>query len=303
MQHPALPHTASVSTGTAPGTPGAMVRPDPRWERYARLLVLGVCIGFGIGHVLFAISGWTLVDVEAYWGAAMRLREGGALYPVLDDPTTADVYRYAPWFAWAWVPLTYLPRGVVEVAWSVALLGAVAAVLYRVLVPLTVAGAAVAGLLGGLLLLIASVGNVHPLLVAALVFGVERRSGPLWVALAASLKAVPILFVVVYLARGEWRRAALAVVLTALLVAPMLLYDLSAYPFSAGELSLSLANRAPAAWVALTVLAVGVTWWAARRRSSHDWLAASVAALVALPRAFPYDLTLLLAGVARPRSR
>lgn len=56
------------------------------------------------------------------------------------------------------------------------------------------------------ILLAASASALVPLIVAALVLGVERRTGPPWIAFAASLKAVPILFVVTYLGRREWVR-------------------------------------------------------------------------------------------------
>lgn len=51
---------------------------------------------------------------------------------------------------------------------------------------------------------ISAVGNAQALMVAWLVWGAERRSGPLWIALAASLKAVPILFAIVYIGRRQW---------------------------------------------------------------------------------------------------
>ena len=70
---------------------------------------------------------------------------------------------------------------------------------------------------------------MQPLLVLGLMWGVERRSGPLWIALGASLKGVPLLLALVYAGRGEWRRAAMALGLTAVLVAPALLFDLSHY--------------------------------------------------------------------------
>ncbi len=53
-------------------------------------------------------------------------------------------------------------------------------------------------------------GNVHALLIAALVLDVERRSGPAWIGVAASLKLFPLLFVLTYLGRRQWRRAAIA---------------------------------------------------------------------------------------------
>jgi hypothetical protein len=160
---------------------------------------------------------------------------------------------------------------------------------------------AAAGLIGGLLVLIDSTGNVQALLVAMLLFGVERRSGPLWIALAASLKAVPLLFILVYAGRGEWGRVALTVALTALLVAPALLFDLAGYPTNPGELSYSLFNRSFPLWAGAVAGCVALALAVAVRRSPHAWLAASLAAIATLPRLWTYDFTFLAVGLARTR--
>jgi alpha-1,2-mannosyltransferase len=267
-----------------------------------RMVAVGIALGLGLAQVIFSLSGWTLEDMNAYWDAALRLREGAALYPAYADPTAADVYRYTPWFAFAWLPLTFLPIGVVRVLWSVALLAGVGAALLPLLRRPTYASIALAAILGSLLLRIASVGNVHPLLIAALVLGVARPSGPMWVGVAASLKVVPILFAVTYAARGEWRRAAASLIVAAVLVAPTFLFDLSRYPADPGELSFSLYNRIPIAWAALAGGLVAFAAFLAWRRSAHAWLAMAIAALVALPRTFAYDFTFLLVGTADRRS-
>ena len=262
------------------------------------MVAVGIAVGFGLAQVVFSVSGWTLVDMDAYWQAGMRLREGAALYPVYADATAAEVYRYTPWFAFAWVPLTYLPIGLVRILWSALLVAGVGAALIPLLRQPSHASIALAALLGSLLLRIASVGNVHPLLVAALVLGVARSSGPLWVGIAASLKIVPILFAIVYAARGEWRRAAVSVLVAAVLVAPTFLFDLSNYPADPGELSFSLYNRIPIAWAVLALALVAVAAFLAWRRSAYCWLAMAIAALAALPRTFAYDFTFLLVGTA-----
>src|SRR5688500_18548027 len=99
-----------------------MLRWWPRLAPAARLLVLAICVLYGVGNVAYSISTWHMPDVDAYWGAAMRLREGESLYIAHSDVDASDVYRYAPWFAWAWVPFTFLPRQTVEGAWAVSLI-------------------------------------------------------------------------------------------------------------------------------------------------------------------------------------
>ncbi|MGH2385582.1 MAG: hypothetical protein ACRDGB_11120, partial [Candidatus Limnocylindria bacterium] len=54
--------------------------------------------------ILYSIGNWTLEDMDAYWDAAVRLRAGEPLYREYADATAANVYRYAPWFAFAWIP-------------------------------------------------------------------------------------------------------------------------------------------------------------------------------------------------------
>lgn len=266
-----------------------------------RILALAICIGFGLAFVIANVPSWELEDSEAYWNAALRLREGAPLYIPVADPGADELiaYRYAPWFAWLWVPLTYLPKGAVQVGWSVVLLASVGFALLPVLRERSVAAVCIAALLGGLLIRTASTGNVHALLVTALVQGVPRRSGPIWIGIAASLKFVPILYALVYLGRREWLRAGAAVLVAALFLAPALLQDLRGYPTDPGE-SLSLLSLAgPIPWAALALLCAAVAVVAARGR--HAWAAASVAVLAAVPRLQLYDATYLLVGLGRGR--
>ena len=259
-------------------------------KRAARLVVIGLVVGVGISQLILTIGDWHLSDADAYWNAAMRIREGQPLYPPLADTEASDVYRYAPWFAWAWVPLTILPQGAAYAAWSLILLLASAAAL----LPLARRRAwlAVAFFLP-ILVGISGIGNVQPLIVAALVLGVERRSGPLWVAAAASLKAAPILFAVTYLGRRQWWRAAASAGLTALLVAPMLLEDLDNYPRGADAAALLIG------WPIAYGLAVAAAILLALRlaRTPWAWLGSAMAVALALPRFFVYDVTFLLPSV------
>ena len=264
----------------------------PTWlPRYARLLIVAVVVGVGIGHLYWSVIDWHMADAGAYWQAALRLREGGELYPVVTNVEASDVYRYAPWFAWAAIPFTFLPQQVAGGIWSAIL---ICASCIAILPLVRERQYLVAAFFWPILVGISASGNVHALMIAALVMGVERRSGPVWIALAASLKAVPILLVVVYVARREWWRAALTLFLTGVLVGPMLLYDLSAYPRSAGEAGLLIS------WPMIYVLAVGaaVTATVLLAQRPHRWLAAATAVALALPRFFLYDVTLILIGAA-----
>lgn len=251
--------------------------------RHAAVRFLAVALAAIAGLILLASLiagqlGTVAGDVNVYWTAAERLRAGQNPF-VESIPQVA--YRYSPWFAMAWVPVTYLPRHAVETAWVGLQL---AAVVYLVR-PFWRKPAVL--LVGPALLYAAMVGNVHPLMLAGLAYGVPRRSGPLFIALAASLKAVPILYVLWYLGRREWGKAALACALTVLLVAPMLAFDLSAYASAPGH-TLSLAGRLPLAWILVAAAtSVGAL---ALARTRYGLLASSVAILAALPRLLLYDI-------------
>ncbi len=268
------------------------------WLKWMQYLALAICIGFGLAFVIANVRSWELEDSEAYWQAALRLRGGEPLYvPVIPGADEMLAYRYAPWFAWLWVPLTMLPKGAVQAGWSVVLLVAAGAALLPLVRLRTVSAICLAALLGGLLVRTASTGNVHALLIAGLVYGAPRRSGPLWIGVAASLKFAPILYALLYVGRGEWRRAAVSVAVGAALLAPALLYDVGGYPADPGT-SLSLLSIAgPVPWVALALLCGAVAIGLARRR--HAWGAASVAVLAVIPRLQLYDLTYLLVGLGR----
>jgi hypothetical protein len=259
---------------------------------------LALCLGLGIAIATAEIGDWYLSDLNVYLGAAERIRAGATPYVMASGDTT---FRYAPWFAYAFVPFTFLPLQVVRVLWSGILVAAsVAAVLP--LLRRGSAGLALGVLGGGVLVGVAGSGNVQPLIIAALVHGIDRRSGPVWIALVASLKLVPLGFAGYYLARREWWRLAMSVVLTAVLLAPMLLYERPSTVYTPGE-SLALYASSPEAWFVAAGIAAAVALIACWRRSRYAgaWLAASV--LFALPRLFVYDISFAIPGATERSPR
>jgi len=261
-------------------------------ERLARTVALAVIIGVGIFNLYIALTGWTLSDASAYWEAALRLRAGQPLYPTLTSPEGSDIYRYAPWFAWLTVPWTFLPTWVAGTLWSIVLLVASGAAL----LPLLQRRAwLLMAFFAPILVGISAIGNVQPLIVAGLVLGLDRRSGPIWIALAASLKLFPLGMALVYAGRRQWLRFALSVALTGLLWLPAtVLYDLSSYPLSAGQAAGLI--TIPIAYAAVTGVAMAATL--ALARSRWGWLAGATTVVLALPRLFVYDVTFLMAGLA-----
>jgi hypothetical protein len=272
-----------------------MDSPEAPLIRLTARLVTLVCVLFGVGLALHSFANWEPADVSAYWDAAERMRAGQPLYAPAADINAADVYRYAPWFAAAWIPLTLLPRDVVELAWSCVLVAASLAVAVPLMTIGTRAGVASGAILGAFLIQIASRGNVHPLMIAALAFGVERRTGPLWIAMAASLKATPILFVIVYATRRQWGRVAVTLVLTAVLVLPMLAAGVEGYTTNPGW-SLSLFVVSPILFGIVGAIAVLAAVYVSVTRPRLAWLSVSIAVVMTLPRYFTYEATFFAVG-------
>ena len=259
-----------------------------RVVRLARILALAVIVGVGVDYVYQAVHFWSLSDSTAYWNAAMRLREGMPLYPTVGNVEASDVYRYAPWFAWLTVPFTYLPNWLAGVIWSLILVAAsVAAV-----VPLARRGAWIqVAFFFPILIGISAFGNVQALLIASLVWTVDRWSGPAWIGVAASLKIFPILFAITYLGRGQWVRALVSVAIAGILWAPALFYDLRGYVTESGQAGLfgNTLVWAVVAAIAAVVALVLARGWAA-------WIASAVAVVLGAPRFFIYDVTYLQLG-------
>ncbi|MDH4334213.1 MAG: DUF2029 domain-containing protein [Chloroflexota bacterium] len=276
--------------------PAAAPAPSVR-RRWLGVLAIGLLSLFAALDIWQRRGNWQFEDVRAYWDAALRLRDGLPLYGGTDDPNNYAVFRYAPWFAYLWVPLTYLPRAAAELVWGGILGASALAVLYALVRLRTAAAIALAVLLLPMFHSLVQVGNVQPLLVAVLAFGVSRRSGPLWVAAAASLKATPILYTLVYVARREWVKVGLTLLLAAVLLAPMLLTDLGAYQTDPGASFSLYYYVSPLAWAVAAGAAVLLAAWLAWQRSEWVWVATALAVALVAPRAHPTYATFLVVGL------
>jgi hypothetical protein len=264
----------------------------PGWLALTGVALLLALMAYALST--YALSREFGSDVAAYWGAAERIRAGEPLY-VAGVANASDLYRYAPWFAYAWVPLTFLPRELVTDVWvGLMLVAALASTLP--LLRRGLAGIAAFALFAPLQVQGAIFGNVQPLLVLMLLWGVERRSGPLWIAVGASMKGVPLLLAIVYAGRGEWGRAGLALLLTAVLVAPAFLFDLSGYSTQPGPGNMSLISVTSFLFVAVALGMSLLAFFGARSR--YRWIAGSLAMIAALPRFLTYEISFVLVGLA-----
>lgn len=244
--------------------------------------------------VAFVIGPNPWRDGDAYLDAALRLREGLPLYPELADTHGPTVYRYAPWFAFAWIPLSYLPREVVIPLWQLLMLGcsAIAIIPAWRAGPL---GRVVCVVMAPLLLFASLVGNVQPAIVALLAHTIRTGGGPVAVAFAASLKLAPALYAVTYLGRRQWTRAAITVALTMLLWVPALLLGVDHYPAEIGDVA-GLWAISPFVWIVVAAALLGASYLAAS--SPYAWKVSSLLVALAPPRFISYDWTYLLAGFA-----
>lgn len=213
-------------------------------------------------------------DTTVYWDAAGRILGGAPLYAPGDSP-----FLYPPWFAWLWIPLRTLPFPIVAALWSLALLGAWMTVAWRarhsVLMPL----------LAGCLLTAVWVGNVHPLIVLALA---STRHAPWAIAVTGSLKGGPLAYALSDLRQP--RRLIIIVALTAALVAPIVLYNVAAYPIGSAR-----ADPVPG-WPLFAL--VGVLLALAGTRTRYREWALAVAVIVIQPRPILYDFGFLLIPLA-----
>ena len=259
-----------------------------RVARIARLVTIAVIVAIGVNSIVWAIADWHLADMHVYQDAALRLRAGEQLYG--GDVDTLSAYRYAPWFAYAWVPLTLLPQPVIDFGWSAFLLAGSAITTWLVVRPATRPRVALALLVGPILFGISAIGNLQGPMLALLMIGMPRRWAGLAIGLAASLKVVPLLLVLALVAERRWTQAAIAVTTSAILWAPVLW--MGAEPIT---LDPGLARTLPVpVWLLVAGAAVSISAFLTWQRSRYSALAAAAAALLALPRLFVYDITLLV---------
>jgi len=187
---------------------------------------MAVALGLGLGFAIYLAGPdpFQWADGNAYWAAAQRLRGGEPLYVSWD--TGVQPYVYAPWFAWAWVPLTYLPRQFVVVTWTVTMLiCAVAACVPAWRHPW---GRVIVAYSLPLLIVNAVGGNVQPAVAAALAWL------PWSTGVAASLKPLAMGLLAIDLWHRRWVRVGTGIAVAVLLWAPILLHDLSGYPAPRG---------------------------------------------------------------------
>jgi hypothetical protein len=266
-----------------------------RVSRLAFLAVVLLLTLFLLVRVGQAVTRWDGVDLDLYRRAAREWVEHGNPYRY-EGSLGVDSYRYGAWFAALWIPFINAPREIVEVVWSAVLLACTAGIMVSLILEHGERGLPIALFAGGLLVSATAGGNLQPLLVGALYLGMHRPTGPLWVGLAASVKLVPILYLIPWIGRRQWGRAIVAVLIMAVGLAPTALFEVPAIVTDPGtETYPSLVL-----WLALAGAAFVVALLVTRTR--YAWTAAGTAAVLALPRLLSVDLALLLPAAGGRRS-
>ena len=87
---------------------------------------------------------------------------------------------------------------------------------------------------------------------------------------------MPLALALVWGARREWGRAIISLAVTALLFAPMLLFDLRHYVTDPGTGLLSLYAVSPVLWAAAALICLVATMWLATRSARYALVAAAL---------------------------
>ena len=282
-------------------------------SRLGWAVLIGLYLALGIAGAVY-LAPTTVIgqDLATYQRAGELLWSGENPYSGQSDLGQENQYRYPPLLAMVipvlgWPPLWY---GLLAVATAATIwLWYRTAGLPGLLVPALLIGAWGQQLLNGNSQAIV----VWLLAITPLVFGGRIGSsrlapavGPTALAIATMLKIHPVIGLVWFAGRRDWRAIGLYAAACAVLLLVQLpwLGDFIDYylndPAAAETIpGMSLRAIHPVVWVVGFVVVLAVAWRYAGTR--YGWLLATVAQLVALPRVLLVNLALLLAAPLPPR--
>lgn len=283
-------------------------------SRLGWAVLIGLYLALGIAGAVY-LAPTTVIgqDLATYQRAGELLWSGENPYSGQSNLGQENQYRYPPLLAMVipvlgWPPLWYGLLGVATAAtiW----LWYRTAGLAGLLVPALLVGAWGQQLLNGNSQAIV----VWLLAITPLVGGTSlggRASmalGPMALAVATMLKIHPVIGLVWFAGRRDWRAIGLYTAACAVLLLVQLpwLGDFIDYylndPAAAETIpGMSLRAIHPAVWVLGFLVVLALAWRYAGTR--YGWLLATVAQLVALPRVLLVNLALLLAAPLPPRRR
>jgi hypothetical protein len=271
-------------------------------SRLGWAVLIGLYLALGIAGAVY-LAPTTVIgqDLATYQRAGELLWSGDNPYSGQSDLGQESQYRYPPLLAMV-VPVLGWPP-----LWYALLVVATAATIwlwYRtaglpgLLVPALLVGAWGQQLLNG---------NSQAIVVWLLaITPLTTRYGPPALALATMLKIHPVIGLVWFAGRRDWRAIGLYAAFCAVLLLVQLpwLGDFIDYylndPAAAEAIpGMSLRAIHPVVWVVGFVVVLALAWRYAGTR--YGWLLATVVQLVALPRVLLVNLALLLAAPLPPR--
>ena len=297
-----------MAASTVPRKP-VMPALSPQTQRAVRIiLIVAALIGYaiGLGALRLHLTMDPLVDVHAYYDAGARLNAGEPLYiqaATTDDPA---FYRYPPLLAIVFRPLALLPFETAAAIWLTILLCATALTIVRLLrdrPPLAVFIAC--GILAMPILWTLAIGQAQ-----AIVTFLLSTTTPVGVALAGHLKLTPWLVGIYWIARRDRRALGHLVAWVVgmgalqLVLAPadtVAFLSFSTFAQVGDVRNLSPWDVSPVLWVVTVVTLAAVAWRLAPTR--WGWAAAVVLSVGATPRLLAYQLSTLLAALAKPAPR
>jgi hypothetical protein len=277
-------------------------------------VLIGLYLALGIAGAVY-LAPTTVIgqDLATYQRAGELLWSGENPYSGQSDLGQENQYRYPPLLAMVipvlgWPPLWY---GLLAVATAATIwLWYRTAGLPGLLVPALLVGAWGQQLLNG-----NSQAIVVWLLAITPLVGGPRSGwrgsmalGPIALAVATMLKIHPVIGLVWFAGRRDWRAIGVYAAACAVLLLIQLPWfgDFIDYylndPAAAETIpGMSLRAIHPAVWIAGFLVVLALAWRYAGTR--YGWLLATIAQLVALPRVLLVNLALLLAAPLPPRQR
>jgi hypothetical protein len=277
-------------------------------SRLGWAVLIGLYLVLGIAGAVY-LAPTTVIgqDLATYQRAGELLWSGENPYSGQSELGQENQYRYPPLLAMV-IPVLGWPLlwyGLLAVATAATIwLWYRAAGLPGLLVPALLIGAWGQQLLNGNSQAIV----VWLLAITPLAVGHNRATGPIALAVATMLKIHPVIGLVWFAGRRDWRAIGLyaAACAVLLLVQMPWLGDFVDYylndPAAAETIpGMSLRAVHPVVWLAGFLAVLGLAWRYAGTR--YGWLLATVAQLVALPRVLLVNLALLLAAPLPPRRR
>lgn len=276
--------------------------------RRAQAILVGlavVALGFGLDVLQSHIFFDPLTDIHAYYDAASRLNAGLPLYPSGAIDSAADFYRYPPLLAIAFRPLALLPFSTAALIWETVVGATFLLFVRRLLGRVGRINTALAlALLSGPLIWALIIGQAQ--IPVTLLLGI---GAPWAIALAGHLKIFPLLVVLFWVGRREWKVVAQIIAWTAGLTAlsfvlePRGSFEFLSYLSRSANVSAEIINLSPfvlspivwAIWAAALVLAVIFS-----ARTRHGWFLAVAASVMISPRLLSYMFASLPAGLITP---